>query len=132
LDGKINSQPIASVGRNDYYENSESLKAVNCDLYTYNQDELSSEISNTSIIGQPKKIRFFHPMKDIVYADLAGAAVGVVRGALIGLVGGTVTIPVVGTAVGGACGALVGLVGGAIVSSAVAAGHGVIRWLIGW
>jgi hypothetical protein len=71
-------------------------------------------------------------MKDVAWADVSGAAAGAVRGAWVGLAGGTVAIPGLGTAVGGASGVLVGMIGGAIGSSAAEGIHSAIKWLINW
>lgn len=68
----------------------------------------------------------------IAYADVAGAATGAVRGAMVGLAGGTMTIPGLGTAVGGAGGVMVGMIGGAIGGSAAEAMHDFIKWAIDW
>lgn len=84
-----------------------------------------------AITGVPNTITL-NSMKDVAYADIAGAVIGGVAGAKVGLVGGTVAIPGIGTAVGGAAGVLVGLIGGAITGSAAEGIHSAIKWLIGW
>ncbi len=72
------------------------------------------------------------PGKDILYADIAGAGTGAVRGAIVGATGGTMIIPGVGTVAGGAACGLVGMLGGAAVGSAGEAVHSLIKKWLKW
>lgn len=73
-----------------------------------------------------------NPWKNAAWADIMGAGTGAVRGAAIGLAGGTVAIPGLGTAVGGAGGVMVGMISGAIMGSAGAGISSVAQWIVGW
>ncbi|MGO4288392.1 hypothetical protein [Chitinophaga sp. RAB17] len=65
--------------------------------------------------------------KDMVYADVIGGAVGVVRGGIAGVTVGTMVVPGVGTVVGGAGCAFVGMAVGAVTGSASAGIEGCLR-----
>lgn len=71
-------------------------------------------------------------LKDMVWADGSGALVGLINGARIGAIGGTVVIPGIGTVTGAACGGLAGGFVGGVVGSGGAAINGFIQWLVNW
>ncbi len=89
--------------------------------FTYWESEIANwELKVGQLTGARSGMNIFKVKgKSIAVADLKGAVTGLVRGAMAGAVGGTMTIPGVGTVVGGAACALTGLIGGAIIGSAL-------------
>lgn len=72
------------------------------------------------------------PKKGIIYSDIIGGMSGLIRGAYVGYVGGTIVVPGIGTVTGAAACGLVGAAIGGVGGSAADAAHSLIQWMINW